>query len=874
MLSFGNKEFRNLQEQVAKNASDIQKFNYGGAVLAEFGIRVIGRVDTEDDLPDPTLFDENDVGDAYAVGEENDPPYELYVLTRPFVEGDPLQWFFIGRFPEPGPQGPAGPTGADGAQGARGTGVFTGSGAPATVSGFVNGDIYIDASLGGLYKFNGSMWTYVGSLKGPQGTQGPQGPQGIQGPQGETGSQGPKGDPGTSYIIIDRVNTVENLPQDLSQVPNGAAYLVGTTIPYTLYILSTSTPRQWIDAGVFNDAYNVSFINLTGTTGVDYTLNNDDYESLVSSKANMIYLNGEDIFRLNNETSSMLVYNMLDRYNVQRPTEKYITINKSTKVWHLYSEGLMIQSDLADYATTSALTTGLAGKQPTLVSEGIGQNIKTINGDSILGTGDLQVVTDLSNYATLTYVNSELDDKQDTLIGSGTGQNIKTINNESLVGSGNITVAADLTDYSTTTEMNAAIAAYHDSTKQDKIDSSNKLSASLVSGLAAVATSGSYLDLTNRPTVPTKVSDLTNDSGFVTSSALSGYATESYVNSQGFVTSSALSPYALTSSLASVATTGAYGDLTNKPDLSVYATTSAMNSALSSYATTSYVDTAINNIDIGSAFVIKGSVATVADLPASGNSIGDVYYVEEKQAGYVWIEINNTPQWEQLGETVDLSNYVTTSAMTSTLSSYATTSALNSAIYGMASETYVNNALSSYAPASALSGYLPLSGGDIYGITTFGLSDPVYGAGQYAIYANVNALGLRYTNPMYDFNYPCILFNGNTPSSRTIDIRVTMKPDVNNVDLGTSSYKWDNIYGNNYYDGTSLQAFSNIATKSYVDSAVGSTPSGTYVYGTNVFYGSSEPASAPAYAIWFKPYDDPYEENQSEEEEEPSEEEE
>lgn len=39
--------------------------------------------------------------------------------------------------------------------------------------------------------------------------------------------------------------------------------------------------------------------------------------------------------------------------------------------------------------------------------------------------------------------------------------------------------------------------------KQDKITASNKLAASLVSGLATVATNGSYNDLTNKPTIPT-----------------------------------------------------------------------------------------------------------------------------------------------------------------------------------------------------------------------------------------------------------------------------------------------------------------------------------------------------------------------------------
>ena len=40
--------------------------------------------------------------------------------------------------------------------------------------------------------------------------------------------------------------------------------------------------------------------------------------------------------------------------------------------------------------------------------------------------------------------------------------------------------------------------------------------ASMITGLATVATSGSYNDLTNKPTIPIKTSELTNDSGFTT----------------------------------------------------------------------------------------------------------------------------------------------------------------------------------------------------------------------------------------------------------------------------------------------------------------------------------------------------------------------
>lgn len=62
--------------------------------------------------------------------------------------------------------------------------------------------------------------------------------------------------------------------------------------------------------------------------------------------------------------------------------------------------------------------------------------------------------------------------------------------------------------------------------------------------------------------------------------------------------------------------------------------------------------------DLGTVFRLKGDVETVWDLPRTGNTPGDVYYVQEKHVGYVWLKTGSNPDgyWEELGEPIDISN--------------------------------------------------------------------------------------------------------------------------------------------------------------------------------------------------------------------------
>ena len=84
-------------------------------------------------------------------------------------------------------------------------------------------------------------------------------------------------------------------------------------------------------------------------------------------------------------------------------------------------------------------------------------------------------------------------------------------------------------------------------------------------------------------------------------------------------------------------------------------------------ANTAYVKGEIDSAlaSIAGALHFKGVVATVADLPASGNTEGDVYQVQTNPQGtdaeYVWTVNASTSagEWVELGAVIDLSAYAT-----------------------------------------------------------------------------------------------------------------------------------------------------------------------------------------------------------------------
>jgi hypothetical protein len=108
---------------------------------------------------------------------------------------------------------------------------------------------------------------------------------------------------------------------------------------------------------------------------------------------------------------------------------------------------LMISQETPDGFESNSITgaeiieSAQEGLQPLLVS---GTSIKTINGTSLLGSGDISITASASwgsitgTLSSQTDLQSALDSKQATLV---SGTNIKTINGSSLLGSGDITIS-------------------------------------------------------------------------------------------------------------------------------------------------------------------------------------------------------------------------------------------------------------------------------------------------------------------------------------------------------------------------------------------------------------------------------------------------
>ena len=224
-----------------------------------------------------------------------------------------------------------------------------------------------------------------------------------------------------------------------------------------------------------------------------------------------------------------------------------------------------------------------------------------------------------------------------------------------------------------------------------------------------------YNDIATVSQIPTTTNELTNDSGFITSAALTGYATETWVEQKGYLTSVAWGDITDKPTLATVATSGSYNDLSDKPTIPT--TTSQLdndsnfitNAALTGYATEDWVNqkgylTSVAWGDITG----KPTLATVATTGAYSDLSGKPT-IPAAQVNSDWnassgiAQILNKPTFATVatsgsyndlsdkptiptttGELTNDSGFITSAALTG----YATTSDVSTAISNQTKETW------------------------------------------------------------------------------------------------------------------------------------------------------------------------------------------
>lgn len=217
----------------------------------------------------------------------------------------------------------------------------------------------------------------------------------------------------------------------------------------------------------------------------------------------------------------------------------------------------------------------------------------------------------------------------------------------------------------------------NDYTSTEKTKLANIASGAQVNVLEGIQKNGTTVQINNKIaniSVPTKTSDITNDSGFITSSDIPEGAAASTTTPEMDGTAATGSELAFargdhvhptdTSRQAKITASGllkgngsgGVSAATAGTDYQAPLTFDTTPSSGSGNPITSggvYAAIAA----LGSVLNYKGTVATVSALPSSGNQTGDVYHVTADGGEYAW----NGSAWEPLGSEIDLSGYVATS---------------------------------------------------------------------------------------------------------------------------------------------------------------------------------------------------------------------
>ena len=455
---------------------------------------------------------------------------------------------------EKGDTGERGITGPQGEPGKDGTSA-TIIGATASIDE-TSGTPSVTVTNGGTPSARSFNFAFTG-LKGEKGDTGPAGPQGIPGergpigPKGETGAIGPQGDaatvtigtvttgaPGTNAIVTNSGTTSEAVFN--FTIPRGdtGAAGAGTGDMLSADYDSTSTVKDkgGIPAYVSNAIETESPVkSVNGKTG----------DVVIESASKWGEIGGT----LSNQTDLQSALNgkqatITDLAAIRAGASEGATAVQPGDLATVATSGSysdltnkpVIDSALSSTSTNAVqnkvVNSALAGKQSTI------SDLSTIRAGASAGATAVQP-DDLATVATTGSYNDLLNKpsipaEQVNSDWNATSGKAKILNKPNLATvatsgayndlSGKPTIDTALSTTSTNAVRNSVVTTALNG-KQATISDLATIRSGASEGatavqpgeLATVATSGKYEDLTNKPSIPSKTSDLTNDSGFISS---------------------------------------------------------------------------------------------------------------------------------------------------------------------------------------------------------------------------------------------------------------------------------------------------------------------------------------------------------------------
>ena len=494
-------------------------------------------------------------------------------------------------------------------------------------------------------------------LQGIQGEQGPQGEQGIQGPKGDTGEQGPQGPAGqdglttqvrvngTTYTQVDGLITLPNYPAaynlPIANQNTLGGIKVGAGLSITADGILSATGGGTADSGyprfvngtilAYVDEDNIlerseiqeeliNALNYAGSSQPRVSIispneMNPAIKNLTLALSNIsielgktINISG-DIFIPGDAVSFNLYVNSghtrISFFNLN----KYYMVDYLSEIGDYKEQSKLtaFKSEIADVAFSGSYNDLTNRPLKVLPSNATAVDLYNLETGIYLVTNQINFVrTDSSIINNGVTGNSLYLDPNKLIMCLGAGRLADFMTNTyyiiesdgSLVRAGttnNVWGGRCATDIlnEISDEIPASTSAVKSYVDYAAYTHPATHPASMITGLSTVATSGSYADLTNKPTIPTVTNDLTNalksnyDTAYTHSQSahapsnaqknsditkaeieakLTGNIT-THTHSQYLTEHQSLTGYAKTADLSTVATSGSYNDLTDKPTI-------------------------------------------------------------------------------------------------------------------------------------------------------------------------------------------------------------------------------------------------------------------------------------------------------------------